>query len=143
MPEPSNHLFHVVLRVDGLKAEIQDFKMPAWHPGYYRLIDYEKNVLNFRASLTADSPQMPWQKVTKNTWRVVTGNADTVFISYDVLGTVSFSAQNFLNENRAFIAPTGMYMYPVGQLQHPVSVSIQLPRNWTRISDDGQWQRWY
>jgi Predicted protease with the C-terminal PDZ domain len=134
MPEPSNHLFHVVLRLDGIKGEILDLKMPAWHPGYYRLIDYEKNVLNFRAGLSPDSSPMPWQKVTKNTWRVVTGNADHVFISYDVLGTVTFSAQNFLNENRAFIAPTGMYMYLPGQLQHPVSVSIQLPQNWTRIA---------
>jgi Peptidase M61 N-terminal domain len=44
MPQPSNHLFHVVLRVDGLQGEFHDFKMPAWHPGYYRLIDYANNV---------------------------------------------------------------------------------------------------
>jgi hypothetical protein len=36
MPQPSNHLFHVALRVDGLRGEFRDFKMPAWHPGYYR-----------------------------------------------------------------------------------------------------------
>src|SRR5262245_44976056 len=94
MSVPSNRLVNVVLRFAGIKAEILDLKMPAWHPGYYRLIYYEKNVLNFRAGLGPDSPQMPWQKVTKNTWRVVTGNADHLFISYDVLGTVTFSAQN-------------------------------------------------
>jgi predicted metalloprotease with PDZ domain len=134
MPQPSNHLFHVVLRVDGLNAEVQDFKMPVWHPGYYRLMDYARNVLNFRAGVGPDSSQMPWEKVTKNTWRVVTGNADHVFISYDVLGTVTFSAQNFLNENRAFIAPTGMFLYPAGQLHHPVSVNIVMPPDWTRLA---------
>ena len=44
MPQPSNHHFHVTVRADGLKGELHDIKMPAWHPGYYRMIDYAKNV---------------------------------------------------------------------------------------------------
>ena len=108
MPQPSNHLFHVTLRVDGLKGEIHDVKMPAWHPGYYRMIDYAKNVSDFQARDGAGRA-LPWEKVTKNTWRIATGKASTMVLSYDVLGTVSFSAQNYLGESRAFIAPTGMY----------------------------------
>ena len=82
MPQPSSHLFHVVLRVDGLSGEFRDFKMPAWHPGYYRLIDYASNVSNFRA-VGGDNRTLTWEKTTKNTWRVVTQNVPTVFISYD------------------------------------------------------------
>jgi hypothetical protein len=69
MPQPPNHLFHVTLRIDGLKGEFHDLKMPAWHPGYYRLIDYAKKVSNFRAADGAGRA-LPWEKVTKNTWRV-------------------------------------------------------------------------
>src|SRR5262245_7723920 len=133
MPQPSNHLFHVVLRVDGLQGEFHDFKMPAWHPGYYRLIDYANNVSNFRA-YAGDNRPLPWQKTTKNTWRVVTANAPVVFISYDVFGNTRFSAQNHLDQNRAFIAPTGMFLYIAGQIQRPVAVTIQLPEKWTRIA---------
>src|SRR5262245_38389671 len=81
MPQPSSHLFHVLLRIDGLKGEFHDFKMPAWHPGYYRLIDYAKDVSNFSAH-GGDNKPLPWEKTTKNTWRVATGNAGTVFIRY-------------------------------------------------------------
>jgi predicted metalloprotease with PDZ domain len=133
MPEPSNHLFHVIFRVSGLHGEMQDFKMPAWHPGFYRLIDYAKNVSNFKAEDLAGRA-LSWERVTKTTWRLATGNTSTVVLSYDVLGTVTFSANNYLNDNRAFIAPTGMYLYLPGQLQHPVTVTIQLPANWTRIA---------
>ncbi len=133
MPQPSNHLFHVTLRVEGLKGEFRDVKMPAWHPGYYRMIDYAKNVSSFRAQDGAGRA-LPWEKVTKNTWRIATGNASTMILSYDVLGTVSFSAQNFLGESRAFIAPTGMYLYLAGQLQRAAIVSIQLPPGWSRIA---------
>jgi len=133
MPQPSNHLFHVTLRADGLKGEVHDVKMPAWHPGYYRMIDYAKNLSDFRARDGAGRA-LPWEKVTKNTWRIATGKTSTMILSYDVLGTVSFSAQNFLGESRAFIAPTGMYVYLAGQLQHAAMVSIQLPPGWGRIA---------
>ena len=133
MPQPSNHLFHVTLRANGLKGELHDVKMPAWHPGYYRMIDYAKNVSNFRAEDGAGRA-LPWEKVTKNTWRIAAGQASTMVLNYDVLGTVAFSAQNDLGESRAFIAPTGMYLYVAGQLQHAVTVSIRLPPTWTRIA---------
>lgn len=59
-------------RVDGLRGEFQDFKMPAWHPGYYRMIDDAKNVASPRVRDNAGRT-LPWEHVTKNAWRVVTG----------------------------------------------------------------------
>ena len=133
MPQPSNHLFHVTVRVDGLRGDLHDVKMPAWHPGYYRMIDYAKNVSDFRAQDGQGRP-LPWEKVTKNTWRIAAGGASTMVLSYDVLGTVRFSAQNYLDDARAFIAPTGMFVYLEGGLQRAATVSLQLPPGWTRIA---------
>jgi predicted metalloprotease with PDZ domain len=133
MPQPSDHVFHVTVRAEGLKGELQDVKLPAWHPGYYRMIDYAKNLSNFRAQ-DGLGRELPWEKVTKNTWRIAAGGAPTMVLSYDILGTVRFSAQNYLAEDRAFIAPTGMFVYFAGRLQHPATVSIQLPPGWTRIA---------
>src|SRR5271166_2700562 len=67
MPEPANHIFHVAFRGDGLKGELQDFKMPVWSPGYYGVGDYSRNVLNFQAQDGAGHA-LPWEKVSKNTW---------------------------------------------------------------------------
>ena len=50
MPQPANHLFHVTMRCEGLRGEFHDFNMPAWAPGYYRILDFEKNVRNFAAA---------------------------------------------------------------------------------------------
>jgi predicted metalloprotease with PDZ domain len=133
MPQASNHLFHVTLRVEGLKGELHDVKMPAWHPGYYRMIDYARNVSGFRAE-DGTGRALRWEKVTKNTWRIATGNASTLILNYDVLGTVVFSAQNFLGDSRAFIAPTGMYLHLANQLQRPAIVTIRLPPGWSRIA---------
>ncbi|MCX6563413.1 MAG: PDZ domain-containing protein [Candidatus Aminicenantes bacterium] len=133
MPHPETHIFHVIFRTDGLQGEMQDFKMPAWMPGFYRIMDYHKNVSNFHAE-DAAGKTLPWEKATKNTWRVVSGNAPTIVVSYDVFGNTAFAANNFLGEQRAFIAPPGLFMFVAGQIRHPVTVTFEIPPNWTRIA---------
>jgi hypothetical protein len=44
MPQPATHTLHVTFRCDGLKGELQDFKMPVWSPGFYGIGDYSRNV---------------------------------------------------------------------------------------------------
>src|SRR5580693_913835 len=72
--QPATHSFHVTFRCDGLHGEIQDFKMPVWMPGFYGIQNYASYVSNFRAA-DAAGHALGWEKTTKNTWRVVTGNA--------------------------------------------------------------------
>ena len=134
MPQPATHTIHVAFRCDGLTGEFQDFKMAAWMPGYYRIMDYERYVSNFHAA-DATGHSLPFEKVTKNTWRVVTANAPSVILNYDVAAAATtFAAQNFLAETRAFLAPPGLFLYVSGQLQHRVTVVIKLPAGWTTIA---------
>jgi predicted metalloprotease with PDZ domain len=132
MPRPAAHVFHVTLRADGLSGELLDLKMPAWMPGFYRIMDYQKFVSNFRAADGGGRP-LDWEKITRNGWRIVASGAPTVVVDYDVFGNTSFAANNFLDETRAFIAPPGMFLYPDGRLQTPVIVTIDPPPGWARI----------
>ena len=133
MARPAEHLFHVILRCQGIKGELLDFKMPAWMPGFYKILDYESKVSNFRAA-DGGGRTLPWEKVTRSGWRVAAGNAATVTVEYDVAGLVNFAAQNNLDEKRAFIAPPGMFLYLPGRLGHPVTVILDVPAGWTKIA---------
>jgi predicted metalloprotease with PDZ domain len=133
MPQPANHLMHVTMRCDGLRGEFHDFYMPAWAPGYYRLLDFQKNVQNFRAEDDAGHP-LGFEKNTKNSWRVASSGASAVRLSYDVLATVSFPVQNFLSDARALLSPPGLFVYELGQLSRPVTVELQPPAGWKSIA---------
>jgi predicted metalloprotease with PDZ domain len=133
MPQPANHTFHVIFRADGLKGELQDFKMPVWSPGYYGIGDYSRNVSNFRVQ-DAGGHALPFEKVSKNTWRVAAGNAPSIVLNYDVFGATSFAANTYLGEDRAYISPSGMFVHIPSMAQHPVTVAIQLPPNWKQIA---------
>ena len=120
-------------------GELLDLKMPAWMPGFYRIMDYQKYVSNFRASDGRGRP-LDWEKITRNGWRVVASGAATVVVDYDVFGNTNFAANNFLDETRAFIAPPGMFLYPDGRLQTPVTLTVERsgkvrPVRFTLIND--------
>jgi len=133
MDRPNTHYFHVVFRADGLKGEIQDFKMPAWTPGYYLIMDYAKNVINFRAEDGAGNP-LAWQKTAKNTWRVKSGKGASVTVSYDVYAFARSVADSYLDDSRGFISPTGVFMHVAGRLLNPVTVAVKPYQDWSRVS---------
>jgi predicted metalloprotease with PDZ domain len=133
MPQASSHRFHVALRCTGVSGATQDFKMPVWTPGFYRVLDYAKYVRDFRAE-DETGRALPWEKTAKNTWRVAAGNAAAVVLNYDVEASAAFVARNYIDEQRAFIAPAGLFVYLAGRIQHPATVAFQMPADWARIS---------
>ena len=126
MPHPAGHAFHVMLRADGLKGDLQDFKMPVWSPGFYGIGDYARNVLNFRAE-DGEGHALPWEKVTRNTWRVAAGSEPSIVLNYDVYGAISFAANNYLGEDRAYLSPSGIFVHVPGMIQHLSLIHISEP----------------
>jgi predicted metalloprotease with PDZ domain len=133
MERPTTHYFHVVFRCEGLKGETQDFKMPSWTPGYYRIMDYARNVVNFSAK-DATGNLLAWEKTSKNSWRVKSGKAAAIVVSYDVYAFTRFVAESYLDDSLGFISPAGVFMHVAGLLRHPVIVAIQPYQDWSRIS---------
>jgi predicted metalloprotease with PDZ domain len=133
MSQPSSHRYHVVFHCKGINKDTVEFKMPAWMPGYYQILDYANNVENFNAA-TASNKQLKWEKSSKNAWKVLTERSVSLIISYDVKATRSFVATNYLDEERGYIAPTGLFLYPSGFIKHPVTVRIEPYPKWTTVA---------
>jgi predicted metalloprotease with PDZ domain len=133
MERPTTHYYRVVFRADGLKGETQDFKMPAWTPGYYRIMDYAKNVMDFKAKDGTGRP-LAWEKTAKNTWRVRSGEAASIVVSYDVYAFTRFCADSYLGDDGGFITPAGLFMHVAGRLQSPVTVTVLPHPDWKQVS---------
>ena len=131
--EQPSKVYHVIFRCDGLKGATQDFKMPVWMPGFYGIIDYAKSVQNFRAEDGAGKPLM-WEKTAENDWRVAAGQSSTITVIYDVQATTQFVANSYLDDDRGYIAPVGVFMHVGGQIRHPVTVTIVPNPQWDTIA---------
>ncbi|KPK83712.1 MAG: hypothetical protein AMS27_12020 [Bacteroides sp. SM23_62_1] len=133
MDQPWTHYYHVEFLCDGIRGEALDFRMPAWTPGYYMILDLAKYVINFHAE-DGDGNTLHWEKVSKNTWQVGVYDTPVVRVSYDVYAFTQSVAHPFLDDGRGFISPAGIFMYINGYLHHPATVTIKPYQEWDKIS---------
>jgi len=133
MDNPASHCYQVTLSCQGVEGVTCDFKMPVWSPGYYGLFDFAGNVLAFRAEDGQGNP-LKWEKTGSSTWRVVTDEAESMVLRYEVRAASQFVGQSYLGEDRGYIVPASVCMYTDELLHSPVIVKINLNPAWTTIA---------
>lgn len=133
MENPEWHYFHAELNCTGIKKDSIDFKMPVWTPGYYQRLDFAKNIEGFKPTDAAGN-LLKWKKADENTFRVYSNHATSVNLNYDIKTTRPFVATPYLDENRGYIVPAGLFFYIDKMINHPVQVKIMAPAKWNRVA---------
>ena len=133
MENPEWHFFHVQLLCKGIKKEFIDFKMPVWTPGYYQRMDYGKNLEGLKAT-DETGRELKWEKAADNTWRVFSKKSNTVILTYQIKTGRSFVATPYVDENRAYILPAGVFLYIDKMINQPVQVSVVPDGKWSRVA---------
>jgi len=129
---PQAHYADVTMNLDGLTKDYIDVKMPVWAPGSYLIREFSKNVEGFGA--LAGKKQLRFEKLKKNTWRVYNGTEKSVQISYQVYAFEVSVRTAFIDATHAFLSPTGIFMYPDGQLAASSTVKVVPFVGWNRVS---------
>lgn len=136
MAQPTTHTYHVTFRCPAKNASTLTLKMPVWTPGYYQLMNYAANVSNVQAT-DETGKALPWQKAGNSAWTVKTGKTKTLLFSYDVLANRNFVASPYLDENKGYISPAGLFVHVPDQLRQPVTVTLHPAPNWTNLIATG------
>jgi len=132
MEHPASHTFQVELGCTNLKGNATEFKMPVWTPGYYQRMDYAKNVEHFTVrGIHGDT--LAWTQ-KGNGCLIKHGKQKVFTISYDVKTTRLFVANPYIDEERAFIRPTGVFIYPAGMINQPSVVQIKPWHGWAQVA---------
>jgi predicted metalloprotease with PDZ domain len=133
MDNPSSKIFHVQMNGKGIKAESIEFKMPAWTTGYYQMMNYADYVEGFEATDDKGN-DLHWEKSSKNGWTIFNKDKSSIIIRYKVKSTRPFVATNYLDEERAYISPAGMFIHPSGKINNPVTIKIKPYTKWSTIA---------
>lgn len=133
MQNPEWHFFQVHLSCKGVKKPYVDFKMPVWTPGYYQRLDFSKNIERFKAT-DGNGKELKWQKPDENTFRVASNHTPVINLSYEVKAERSFVATPYLDENRAYILPAGIFLYIDKMINQPVQINVVPDKKWNRVA---------
>ena len=132
MDKPNTHYYHVSMAVKDIPGSIAEFRLPNWTPGYYRIMDYAKNVTSFKVA-DIEGKSLEWEKTDKNTWKVYKAGVNDMVVEYDVYSYNVSVADPYLDLGRAFIPPAGVFMYPSDRLDLPSTVKIIPYPEWKSV----------
>jgi predicted metalloprotease with PDZ domain len=133
MPKPHTHMLEVEVRIKrGAAAQVgpeQMLVMPVWTPGSYLIREFERQVQDFVAVDSAGQP-LRWEKMNKDTWRIVTNGAREWRASYRVYANELSVRTNEVNSDHAFWNNAALLMYPEGFLKSPSTLRVIAPQPW-------------
>ncbi|HWQ12282.1 MAG TPA: PDZ domain-containing protein [Roseiflexaceae bacterium] len=132
MPEPHAHLYHVSVEIDALEGRTLDVALPVWTPGSYMIREFARHVQGFQAR--AGSRPLEWRKLDKATWRVETGGAEQVCVSYQVYAFELSVRTSHLDGSHGYFNPANLCMYVPGRTAEPLTVHVVTPEGWQATS---------
>jgi predicted metalloprotease with PDZ domain len=128
-PEPAKNYALVEAAVPTGGQPALELLMPVWTPGFYRVEDYAGRV----QSLAARAPGgagLAAERVAKNRWRVQTGGAATVFVSYKLLCTRPWVTGNWVGGDLTVLNGGPSFVTPADKAKRPHEVRLELPPAW-------------
>lgn len=128
MPNPHSHLFAVTVAVDALAGPYVDLVLPSWTPGSYMIREYARHVQGFVAHSAAGP--LPWRKLAKDCWRVETGEATSVTVSYQVYANDLTVRTSHLDGTHGYFNGASVFMYVVGREAEPLRLRVEPPAGW-------------
>jgi predicted metalloprotease with PDZ domain len=133
MPRPHTHLFDVDVSIKrGPTATApaeESLVMPVWTPGSYLVREFARHVQDFEAKDAAGRP-LKWEKINKNTWRVVTNGSRDWHATYRVYANELSVRTSELNSSHAYWNSANLLMYLEGFLTNPSTVRVIAPDVW-------------
>lgn len=128
-PDVKARTFLVRLELSEAKAR-ETFRIPAWSPGYYNLLNYAGKISSVKA--TAPDGTLLQVKREGKAWTVANPAGTPVQVTYRVLandqGLGFFWAH--LNEKNGFINGPSLFMYADGRKEEDARLTLSTPDGW-------------
>jgi M61 glycyl aminopeptidase/Peptidase M61 N-terminal domain len=107
--------------------------MPVWSPGYYRVEDYAAQVSDLSAR-RPDGKALTVERVPPNRWRIDTGGASRVVLTYRLLCTRYFVTTNWVSPGMGVLNGPATFITVAGDRGRPQEVRLELPPEWPRVA---------
>lgn len=130
--DPYAHLFEVTCTVTSPNPEGQQFYLPAWIPGSYKIRDFAKQLSNVQAA--AGGKSLACRKIDKCTWQCEP-TQHVITLSYQVYAWDLSVRGSHLDQTHGFINGAGVFLCPMNMHEASCRIDIQSPaggayKNW-------------
>jgi len=132
---PAEHRGRFSIDLDAVDAPTVDLVLPSWVPGSYIIRNFSRGFRDFAARRAADGVPLPAVRVEKSRWRISTGGASRVHVEYTVYGHQLLTEGFDLTPEHMFVNAALCLPYVDGHLADPATVALEVPPEWTVITE--------
>jgi predicted metalloprotease with PDZ domain len=130
-PAPHTHYIEVSAAVPTGGRPDVELMMAVWTPGSYLVREFSRHVEAVTAS-SPDSRPLAVEKSDKNRWKVATGGAPTVTVSYRVYAREMSVRTNWVEAGFALINGAPTFLTLADQIRRPHEVVLTPAAGWRR-----------
>jgi predicted metalloprotease with PDZ domain len=130
-PAPDTHYAEVEATFPTGKRPVIELMMPVWSPGFYRLEDYASRVQGLSARLS-DGKALSVEQPQKNRWRIQTGDAPSIIVSYKLLCNGRSVTTNWVGEDLLVLNGAATFITLAESSRRPHEVRLELAPQWKR-----------
>jgi predicted metalloprotease with PDZ domain len=130
-PEPEDKSVRITISIEHPNSE-ENFRIPAWCPGFYFLEKYEENISDFKAVDPEGTIFKVDHSQDKRLWTISDPAKKPITVSYRVLGNdpgLGFFGTNVLAQT-AFVNGASAFMFVDGRLTEPTNLQVKVPEGW-------------
>jgi len=127
IPAPQTHYVEVEARVPTARQPTIELMMAVWTP--YVIREYAKNLESVAARTDGGHP-LAIEKSRKNRWRIETGGADPVIVSYKVYCHAMGVQDNWVDGEFALLNAAPTFLTLAEHSARPHDVQLMLPAAW-------------
>ncbi|MBQ4833408.1 M61 family metallopeptidase [Pseudoalteromonas sp. MMG010] len=131
--QPQHHLGNVEVEFPKTVQAHLDVKLPAWRTGRYEMLNLANGVRYFDAKDSKGNP-LKWEKIDFSTWRIHLDSPSKVNLSYQVYANELAKRARHIDDSHAFIDASGFFMFSEAFRQEPVTVALDVPKQWRSVS---------
>jgi predicted metalloprotease with PDZ domain len=131
IPAPATHYMEVQATYPTSRQAVVELMMPVWTPGSYLVREFARHVEEVQARDPSGRP-LRVEKSRKNRWRVQTGGARAVVLTYRVYAHERQARTNWVEDSFALINGAPTYISLVEGARRPHEVTLELPAAWSR-----------
>lgn len=106
-----------------VSAAVTELSMPNWTPGSYLIRDFAANVNSISATSTEGAP-LSLQKIRKDSWRVDTGQTDTLVVDYEVFTPELNVSSSWASREFALINGASAFLYTAQTMELPQVLEV-------------------
>jgi len=126
---PQTQMVDILMVIRNVTGPAMDVAMPVWRPGRYKILDPAGGVRDVRA-VTSAGRSLPVVKTDKTTWRITTGDAEEVTVTYSVYANSLGDRTRHVDDTHAFLSGATVFFHVPDRRKDPILVNVEAPASW-------------